>query len=145
MLKQYCPECGNPTNYSLNKPKFCSSCGLNFDTKKNLNSKLNVVANKIEKINLSDREETFDHDNDSEHYEDDIKQLDFDISKINVKNLNIEYSRDNPDILKVGDLIGTSSEGNSLRKTKFKKEKVTKKQFLEDFKKEAGTLRQKNG
>lgn len=50
MLKHYCPECGNPTNYALNKPKFCSSCGLNFDTKDNLNSKSSAIVNKTKKL-----------------------------------------------------------------------------------------------
>jgi hypothetical protein len=30
MLKIYCSECGSPTEYSLNKPKFCTNCGNSF-------------------------------------------------------------------------------------------------------------------
>ena len=29
-MKIYCQKCGNGTEYSFDKPKFCSGCGLNF-------------------------------------------------------------------------------------------------------------------
>ena len=29
-MKQYCPTCGSGTEYSLQKPKFCGSCGSLF-------------------------------------------------------------------------------------------------------------------
>ena len=29
-MKLYCPTCGAGTNYSLEKPKFCASCGKSF-------------------------------------------------------------------------------------------------------------------
>ena len=29
-MKQYCPTCGSGTEYSLQKPKFCGSCGGSF-------------------------------------------------------------------------------------------------------------------
>ncbi len=41
MLKIYCSDCGAVTEYSLNKPKFCSSCGFSFSGE---------VAKKQEKV-----------------------------------------------------------------------------------------------
>ena len=29
-MKMYCLSCGSGTEYSLNKPKFCASCGSSF-------------------------------------------------------------------------------------------------------------------
>ena len=29
-MKAYCPDCGSATEYSLEKPKFCASCGSSF-------------------------------------------------------------------------------------------------------------------
>ena len=134
MLKLYCTKCGSPTNYSLNKPKFCSACGKSFDEKasRNINNQqIKITKPTIDEIKNFDDE--FDTESDS-----------VDISKINLKNLNIEYIKDQSNKPKIKDLIGTSSGDNSLRKIKIKKQKINKKQFLEDFQKEAGTLRRKN-
>ena len=30
MLKHYCNQCGQPTEYSLTLPKFCANCGQSF-------------------------------------------------------------------------------------------------------------------
>ena len=132
MLKHYCPECGNPTNYSLNKPKFCSSCGLNFDTKDNLNSKSSVVLNKIKKNSPSNKEDDFDDDNGLEHYENNIKQLDFDISTNKlVKNT-------------IKDLMGTAEKGEQPRTPRKKMSKLEKKKILQDFSNEARSIKPKN-
>jgi len=132
MLKHYCPECGNPTNYALNKPKFCSSCGLNFDTKNNLNSKSSVIVNKTKKINPFNIEDDFDDDNGSEHYENNIKQLDFDISTNKlVKNT-------------IKDLMGTAEKGQQPRISRKKMSKLEKKKILQDFSNEARSIKPKN-
>ena len=129
MLKQYCSECGNPTNYSLNKPKFCSSCGLNFDTKDNLNSKSSAIVNKTKKISPSNKE---DDDNGLEHYENNIKQLDFDISTNKlVKNT-------------IKDLMGTAEKGEQPRTPRKKMSKLEKKKILQDFSNEARSIKPKN-
>ena len=139
MLKIYCSECGSPTEYSLNKPKFCSSCGRSFQE--------NIQANKSPGKDIATKKDF----NKFKPIENDLEEDDFsavnediDVSKINIKNLNIEYSKDDRDETKIKDLIGTSSGGNPLRRIKTKKQKINKKQFLEDFQKEAGTLRRKN-
>lgn len=31
-MKLYCPSCGQGTEYSLTKPKFCAACGKAFDS-----------------------------------------------------------------------------------------------------------------
>mgnify|MGYP003118062507 FL=1 len=31
-MKAYCLTCGSPTEYSLNKPRFCGSCGESFSS-----------------------------------------------------------------------------------------------------------------
>ena len=146
MLKIYCTECGAPTEYSLNKPKFCSSCGKPFDK--------NIVVNpvqlqkptitKFEKIkkSISTDEDHYDEEDDN-YYEDNasvpnINKIDFEISDITHNKIKMR------DVLpKRSEVTSSSSEeiAKPSKNNKLIKKKVKNQEFLNQFKAEAGTLR----
>ena len=134
MLKIYCSECGSPTEYSLNKPKFCTNCGNSFlGTKKEEKAALPVQMQKptITKAKRPNIEPEDYEDDDSEITEvnevPDINNLDFDI------DVN-EHKGE-----KIGNIVGSSNK-NDLRKYR-SLEKVDSKKVLEDFAKEGGAIR----
>lgn len=134
MLKIYCSECGSPTEYSLNKPKFCTNCGNSFlGTKKEEKVALPVQMQKptITKAKRPNIEPEDYEDDDSEITEvnevPDINNLDFDI------DVN-EHKGE-----KIGNIVGSSNK-NDLRKYR-SLEKVDSKKVLEDFAKEGGAIR----
>jgi hypothetical protein len=149
MLKLYCTECGGPTSYLDSKPKFCSSCGISFDK---------LVVNKVllqkptadkpvapKKIVSKFQRVTDDEDTDS-----DFDDSEYDINEVNrvpsIHKLDVEIDQEYKDKkvkTKIGDIIGSAT--NPSRKEKIKGKPVTKadrKKFLEDFKREAGSIRQ---
>ncbi len=49
-MKAYCLTCGSPTEYSLNKPTFCGSCGESFSPlSKKATNKVFKTANIVKK------------------------------------------------------------------------------------------------
>jgi hypothetical protein len=138
MLKIYCSECGSPTEYSLNKPKFCTNCGNSFfGAKKEEKVALPVQMQKptITKAKRSNIEPEDYEDDDSEITEvnqvPDIDGLAFDI--------NIQ-----PDISeKIGDIIGSAGQENNLRKNR-SKIPINKKEQLENLSKEGSAIKPKS-
>jgi len=136
MLKIYCSDCGAPTNYTSNKPKFCTGCGLPFD--KNI-SKIpvkNITSTVIQKpqIKQLDDDEYDDYDNETEiNHVPNLNKLDCEIVET--------YKRGE----KIGNIVGTSErvprEKNNLDKKSLKYSKAERKKFLEEFSKEAGALK----
>lgn len=137
MLKVYCTECGAPTEYSLNKPKFCSSCGNPFiGTKKEQPVVQKVlmqkptIASKRPNIQVEDFED------------DDLEVTEVnEVPNLDGLNFDIQIQPDN--VEKIGNIIGSSAEGNSLRRNR-EKIKVNKKEQLENFQKEAGAIKPKS-
>lgn len=141
MLKIYCTECGHPTTYSLNKPKFCSNCGNSFEkitinktqpekpTFAKIQPHKKIIA-RNENNNFEDNED-FDYDNDV-NIVPDLNGLDCEILESKKQNLKIK------------DIIGTADarEKNKNKNNK-KLSKIEKRKFLEEFKREAGALRPK--
>jgi uncharacterized Zn finger protein (UPF0148 family) len=130
MLKIYCSECGSPTEYSLNKPKFCTNCGNSFLGVRKEKVVLPVQMQK-QTITKAKRTNIEPEDDDSEITEvnevPDINNLDFDI------DVN-EHKGE-----KIRNIIGSSNK-NDLRKYR-SLEKVDSKKVLEDFAKEGGAIR----
>jgi len=140
MLKIYCTECGSPTNYSTSKPKFCSNCGKSFDNSV-VNKSLYQKPTTTKPINV-------EVENDFDDPEDDIdtvnsvppiKRLDVELDQFEVKKQKT----------KIGDIIGSAKGGTKREKIETKR--LTKsqlaeqrKKFLEDFKREAGSIRGKS-
>lgn len=115
-MKIYCQKCGNGTEYSFDKPKFCSGCGLNFSIASSHIPKIIKPAKSITQI---EEEEEI-----SIERIPNISKLEFDI--------DIKSNRG----AKLNNLIGThngeSSEPGSNRQM------VDKQEVLENFKREAG-------
>lgn len=145
MLKIYCTECGSPTTYTATKPKFCSSCGKSFDKlvvnkvllqKPTVDKPVNqpkVPRKILPRLERKAEVENYDED-------DDYSDINY-VPEIN--NLDIEI-QENPisKKTKIGDIIGSAK--SSPKREKIKGKSVTKadrKKFLEDFKREAGSIR----
>jgi len=147
-MKRYCISCGSPTEYSAKKPLFCSSCGKSFDkieqaevrpvvqknlTQKNLTQKKTIASKKHIEDENSDLD--IDHDNDNLDQDDVIVP---EISQLEVETDSQENFKNKGE--KISSLIGTSSS-KSKRNKIIKNSKISKKQILQDFAKEAGTSR----
>ena len=135
-MKRYCLDCGSPTEYSLKKPLFCAYCGVSFD--KNNNQPL-VQKVQLQKPTIAKKTYTpeldVEDDQDFNDNEEDITSLP-NISKIQVETVAERSNRG----VKLKDLMGTG-ENTKRDRSKNKGKKVSKKQILEDFAKEAGSLR----
>lgn len=136
MLKIYCPECGGPTEYSLNKPKFCSSCGSSFTGQ--VVKKEEKVVQKVlmQKPTIAKRPniEVEDYDDD----EAETTEVDH-VPEINNLTFDIDVQPRGKETL--GSIMGSSAgQDNELRKNK-SFEKVDKKKVMEDFAKEGGAIR----
>jgi len=140
MLKTYCSDCGAPTEYSLNKPKFCSSCGGAFDKKVALPAL--KPKRTISKIQNPIQSESLDYIEDSEDTVDEIDHVP------NISSIDYELSLPQKNKETIGNLIGTSNAGDEQNLDNLPKTKLNRKKFLEDFSKEAGSIRKgrrKNG
>lgn len=133
-MKRYCIDCGSPTEYSFKKPVFCSNCGKSFEKAVQAPQilaqvkRLDIVKKTyIPQIDINE-------DNDPSYEEDIIH-----IPKISKIQVETEAESSNRGI-KIKDLMGTS-ENKERNKTRFKSKKLSKKEILEDFAKEAGSIR----
>lgn len=128
-MKIYCKECGSPTDYSASKPKFCSSCGKSF-----LNSVAQLKTNNLKIKN----------NNAEEEYEDDSEEF-TDLEAINnLKGLDYDIHVQKSSKQTIGDLVGTSTDSEELPRLDIPQKQLSRKEFLEQFSKEAGSLRGKN-
>ena len=137
-MKRYCPDCGSPTEYSVKKPLFCSSCGNPFE--KNTQVSQPVVQKvQLQKPTIAKKTHTPTVDIDEDY---DIDGDDETIARMpNISKIQVETVAENPKRgVKLKELIGTG-ENSKRNKIKNKVKKVSNKQILEDFAKEAGSLR----
>ena len=131
MLKTYCPECGSPTEYSINKPKFCSGCGKSFLDNISKQNKF------IQKPNPIKAKTFIEEDYEDEDVEiNDIKELP------DIKDLDFEISITPSNSEKIGQIAGTSNK-NDLRQREDHIDPSINENFLENFAKEAGAIRPK--
>jgi len=132
-MKRYCTSCGSATEYSVKKPIFCSNCGNSFDK---------VQINKVSPKPIPEKRTINPVVANNLDYE-----IDNEIDNVNVPNISqiqIDVESDNnPKAkgIKLGELLGTSSPGEKKPREKIKGKKNSKKQILEDFAKEAGTIK----
>jgi len=137
MLKIYCSDCGSPTEYSLNKPKFCTNCGNSFLGVKKEKVALPVQMQKpiISKAKRQNIE--------PEDYEDDNAEI-TEVNEVpDIDNLDFDIDIQ-PDIVeKIGDIIGSSDEPNFLRQNRSKLT-INKKEQLESLSKEGSALKPKS-
>jgi len=123
-MKIYCPKCGSGSNYNMTKPKFCQGCGKSFlNVESNSAVKKQKTVTKIEaQIAPKIEKETIPKN---------INKLEFDT----VGTLQVKGSA-------LGQLVGTSEDtavfGDRQQSTE---PNFSREEFLEQFKKEAGTSR----
>jgi uncharacterized Zn finger protein (UPF0148 family) len=139
-MKRYCIDCGAPTEYSLKKPIFCSNCGSLFEKNKEnpetviqkVQLQKKTIATQLPKSNL----ELENNDNYDDHDETDVNEVP------NISDIQVETDISPKDRgVKLKDLMGTESSSVKREKNKTRGKKTSKKQILEDFAKEAGSLR----
>jgi hypothetical protein len=139
-MKRYCIDCGAPTEYSLKKPIFCSNCGSLFEKNKEnpqpiiekVQLQKKTIGRQLPKPNI----ELEDNDNYDETDETDVTEIP------NISNIQVETDNSSKNKgIKLKDLMGTESSPTKRQKNKTKGKKASKKQILEDFAKEAGSLR----
>lgn len=116
-MKIYCQKCGNATEYSFDKPKFCSGCGSSFVI---ASSFIPKTVKPVTKITHNEPEEEI-----SMERVPDLDKLDFEISISANKGV------------KLNNLMGTHN-GQSPEETTFSSPRISKEQAMEDFKREAG-------
>ena len=132
-MKRYCTSCGSPTEYSLKKPIFCSNCGNSFDKIQINKATLKLIPEKrtINPVVANNLDYEIDNEID-------------DVNVPNISQIQIDVESDNnPKAkgIKLGELLGTSSPAEKKPREKIKGKKNSKKQILEDFAKEAGTIK----
>jgi len=116
-MKIYCQKCGNATEYSFDKPKFCSGCGSSFVI---ASSFIQKTVKPAPRITQEEPEEEI-----STERVPDISKLDFDIDVRPQKGV------------KLNNLMGTHN-GQSIDEPTSSAPRISKEQALEDFKREAG-------
>jgi hypothetical protein len=116
-MRIYCQKCGNGTEYSFDKPKFCSGCGSSFSIAPSVAAKITKPTPKITQV---DEEEEI-----SVERVPDISKLDFDIDI----RANKGY--------KLNSLMGTHN-GQSAEEPISRAQGLNKAEALESFKREAG-------
>ena len=139
-MKRYCASCGSPTEYTIKKPLFCSSCAKPFDKLDEAPTKPVVQKVLMQKKTISNKKYTDEIDSDIDT---DFDTEEDDISVPNISKLEVEAPLDQTVRgVKLKDLMGTSANENSKKeRRKEKSKKASKKQTLEDFAREAGSLR----
>jgi hypothetical protein len=132
-MKRYCTSCGSPTEYSVKKPIFCSNCGNSFDK---------VQINKVTPKPIPEKRTINPVVANNLDYEIDNETDDVNVPNISQIQIDVE-SDNNPKSkgIKLGQLLGTSAPGEKKPREKIKGKKNSKKQILEDFAKEAGTIK----
>jgi len=132
-MKRYCTSCGSPTEYSVKKPIFCSNCGNSFDKVQINKVTTKPIAEKRTINPVAANNLDYEIDNETD-----------DVNVPNISQIQIDVESDNnlkAKGIKLGELLGTSSPGEKKPREKIKGKKNSKKQVLEDFAKEAGTIK----
>lgn len=147
-MKRYCTSCGSPTDYSLKKPQFCCNCGKSFDNNQIAQDKPVIANNTINRARptlnqklrnfkniKNDDHENYDNDDDNDDYDNNVNHVP------NIDGLEVETFAEKTRGEKIGDLMKSPSKPNKRNPSKTKAQKISNKKILEDFKKEAGSIR----
>lgn len=130
-MKKYCTECGQPTEYTSSLPKFCQGCGTSF----NLLVREKAKASKVIKAKKS-----VEPEDEEDEEGDDEDEGDESVTHIpNLSHLEVEIEASKVRGTPLKDIMGTVGDG-------FEREippEQSKEQFLQQFKKEAGSIRNK--
>ena len=127
MLKIYC-TCGAPNQYTIQKPKFCCQCGKSFDVA-SVQSTAQKISNQIKATVIETITDAQKPGN----------ILAFEVEDESPKQTKIDFEviGGKPKGLRISDLLNEGKLDLPPRKGK----KQSRKQFLEEFQKEAGSRR----
>ena len=121
-MKLYCSKCGSGHSYSMQKPKFCASCGQSYM------STSTPSAIKKKRIAAKPAESKAKLEDDEEFFEVGIDSLEFDL-KTSFANVH-----------KLGDIVGSATEeqaeGSRERDPSYNKGNIEK-----DFLNDAGSIK----
>ena len=123
-MKVYCSTCGSGTNYTMTKPKFCSSCGGSFSALAKTPPKRVFKANPQNPIATVQEE---------------VEEEEFEMPNIDKLEIDINASR-SFGIVSLKDLaVGEAQQNDGyVRETD---PTYSKKSFAEDFRRDAGSSR----
>jgi len=131
-------SCSQPTEFSAIKPKFCGECGQSFVITANAATNPSKPKKIIAKAPPPDDDEYEDEDDDRQ------TSNTVDVSELDSNKLGVEVEVTKPRGEKLEDILASAGPTPSEAPAKRNLPKPpSKKQFWEDFKKQAGTLRPK--
>ena len=122
-MKLYCPTCGGGTNYSLDKPKFCASCGQPFTISSS------TTPRKVSKPKLEDTKAEIEE----------IEE-EFEIPNIEKLQYHLEASQEF-NAVPLESIAGTNKGGESDGYVRETDPTYTAESLNEDFKRDAGSSR----
>ena len=129
-MKLYCPTCGAGTNYSLEKPKFCASCGKSFS-----------VATHAPLGKVIPKKQTAPLLNSPQEYEEEEET--FEIPNIEKLQYHLEASQEF-NAVPLGNIAGTNEGGESDGYVRETDPTYSTESINEDFKRDAGSSRTSN-
>jgi hypothetical protein len=124
-MKVYCPTCGSGTDYSMTKPKFCSSCGETFS----ISSK--TSAKRIFKT---------DPHNPIATIQEEVEEEEFEMPNMNKLEVEMGESR-SFNIAPLDKLAGSNTEGHTDDYQREADLSYSTETLAEDFMREAGSSR----
>ena len=171
-MKTYCRACGEGTEYSMREPMLCAYCGQAFSSIKTITPAVAVIAPKRAVFTQPSRparprvEEPLRQDTDINGDEDDddfedygsgedaneIRKVSNAINSINtrVPFLNIQAPKRTRTTIKdvqnsssANDVVRPIEQEQAVKKGKGRPKKESAKDILDEFRREAGTLRKK--
>jgi hypothetical protein len=129
-MKAYCLTCGSGTEYSLNKPRFCGSCGESFSSlNKQAPKKVFKAAKTVNKAPIIEVEE----DEEERFVEPDMDSLAFDLEGNRPDKRNT-----------LEELLGTGGPESADGYQREADPTYSRDSITEDFKRDAGTSRRPN-
>ena len=131
-MKIYCKKCGGGTEYTSQKPKFCSCCGNGFGIVTPSNASIRTPA--------QDPVAPVPPENRTEYNQ--YKEPPEEIFDTSLTELEFEMEPNRKQGISMGEIMGTS-EGKmpKIERQPSVPKRQSKKKFLEDFQKEAGQIR----
>jgi len=116
-MKIYCSHCGAGASYSMQKPKFCGSCGKPYMVS---TAKTESVSKMIQQV-----EEDYDEE---DNFEVEIDALEFDFKTFG------------SNVHKLGDIVGSASEDN-VDESRERDASYSKRNIEQDFLNDAGSIK----
>lgn len=123
-MKVYCPTCGSGTDYTITKPKFCSSCGGGFSTLAETPTK------RVFKPNPQNRVQTV---------QEQVEEEEFEMPNIDKLEVDIRASK-SFGVISLKDLaVGQQQQDDGY--VREADPTYSKKSFSDDFRRDAGSSR----